>query len=216
MAKIHGLYIGEITTFDAGGERTAIYKHLVESTAINSLGLRGDSQADPRFHGGPDKAVHQFAVSAYRTIHAAYPALIESAKPGSMGENLSVDDMSDESVFIGDIYKAGSVILQVSEPRRPCWKINRKFNEDKLSLFVESEAITGWYFRVLQAGQVAIGDAMLLEERSQSIWNIAGFTQLVTQHRPAIDALKDLVGCHGLSALWQKKLSDRIKFLSRT
>ena len=214
MNKIDGLFIGNITTLEPGGDRTGIFKHAVSNVAIQRDGLVGDHQADRRFHGGPDKAVHQFAQPAYQLLAETFPHLADQLVPGAMGENLSASGMNDEEVMLGDIYRVGDALLQVSEPRRPCWKINAKFSEGSLSKFVESNAMTGWYYRVLESGRVSVGAEISLQERYAQSPSIAVFTQTVTQHRPARGELEVLLNCTGLSDLWRRKLQGRIKFLA--
>lgn len=214
MHKIEGLYIGDITTLEPCGDRTGIFKQAVSEVVIQSNGLVGDHQADRRFHGGPDKAVHQFSRLAYERLAASFPTLSTQFLPGSMGENLSVNEMTDENVFIGDIYRVDKVLIQVSEPRRPCWKINKKFGDGQLSQFVESEALTGWYFRVLEGGTVGVGNMLQLQERHDANPSIAEFSRVARKHRPPLEALKGLIQAPGLSASWQKKLRQRIQFLS--
>ena len=215
VAAVEGLYIGQIKNLQGGGERSAIFKDPVELITIAENGIIGDAQADTRFHGGPDKAVHQFSQYSYSAICEQYPHLSKLATYGSFGENLSTSEMNDTNVHIGDIYQLGSSVLQVSEPRRPCWKINRKFGQDKLSIFVEEKCITGWYFRVLQTGQVRIGDAMSLQLRQQDSTSIAEFTAIVTQHRPQLSELDRLIAGEGLSALWRRKLQARRDYLDK-
>lgn len=215
MSKIEGLFVGHIATLEPGGDRTGIFKHAIPSVAIQRDGLVGDHQADRRFHGGPDKAVHQYAQRSYRIIEKTFPQLADQLVPGAMGENLSAPDMDDENVMIGDIYRVGGALLQVSEPRRPCWKINAKFAEQSLSKFVESNAVTGWYYRVLESGRVSVGEEIILQERYPEGPSIASFTRTVSQHRPSVGKLEALVESIGLSVLWRKKLQGRLKFLRK-
>lgn len=214
MHKIEGLYIGDITTLEPGGDRTGIFKQAVSRVMIQSDGLVGDHQADRRFHGGPDKAVHQFSERSYQLMIESFPHLSEQLISGAMGENLSAHDMTDEDVLIGDVYRVGEALLQVSEPRRPCWKINAKFSEETLSKFVESNAISGWYYRVIEAGDVAVGDVINLVERFRSNPSVATFHRTVTQHRPPIADLQTLLECETLNRAWRKKITERVKFLN--
>ena len=98
MSKIEGLFIGDIATLEPGGDRTGIYKNHVPTVEIQREGMVGDHQADRRFHGGPDKAVHQYAQRSYRIIEENFPELASQLVPGAMGENLSAPDMDDENV----------------------------------------------------------------------------------------------------------------------
>ena len=121
---------------------------------MNTLGLTDDVQADGRFHGGPEKALHQFALSSYEKISKRYPLLHKRVKPGIVGENLTASDMDDANVHIGDIYQLGEVKVQVSSPRIPCWKIAHKLDMPELDKFVAQKGISGWYYRVLEPGKI--------------------------------------------------------------
>ena len=216
MTTIKGLFVGGIKVFEPGGERTGIFKSLVEQVRITRLGLEGDMQADKRYHGGADKAVHQFSARAYEVIRPSFPTLSEQICPGSFGENLFAEGMSDIDVLIGDVYRINDVVLQVSEPRRPCWKINSRFKESGLSQFVEQQCITGWYYRVIEPGTAQLGDKIGLEDRFKASVSVSRFTHITTQHRPTLDDVNAMLVCPGLSRGWQKRLSDRLKFLSTT
>ncbi len=215
MATINGLFSGTIRTFDPGGERTGIFKDSRDMVTVSSLGIEGDEQADRRYHGGVDKALHQFSEHAYETIANEFPSLRGELRPGSFGENLISDALNESSVFIGDIYRVNKVLLQVSEPRRPCWKINRKFRTENLSVFVEQRCVTGWYYRVLEPGTIRIGDALNLDQRFNEWASIARFTQIANEHRPALEEVREIAAFRGLSLSWKKRLEKRLEFLSR-
>jgi len=119
--KIIGLYTGKLTQIGKKRSPTGIYKQSVDNVSVDELGILGDIQADKRFHGGPEKALHQYALSSYEKIIKRYPLLHKQAKPGAIGENLSATKMNEHNVCIGDIYHLGSAILQVSSPRIPFW-----------------------------------------------------------------------------------------------
>jgi MOSC domain-containing protein YiiM len=104
--------------------RTAIYKEPVHlRVRARTLGLEGDTQADQRVHGGPDKAVYAYDLSRYahwkRELGADF-------LPGQFGENLTVEGMPDTQISLGDVYRVGSALLQVTEPRGPCFKLAMK------------------------------------------------------------------------------------------
>lgn len=214
MAIIKGLFSGKIRTFEPGGERTGIYKDAQEAVTVSALGIDGDHQADKRYHGGVDKALHQFSENGYKTLLKYFPSLQNDLSPGSFGENLVSDDLNEANVFIGDIYRLNAVVLQVSEPRRPCWKINRKFSTENLSVFVEQQGITGWYYRVLEPGTIRTGETFSLEERINENASIARFTQIANEHRPTLDDLREILSLRGLSANWKKRLEKRLEFLA--
>lgn len=124
---VTALYKGRLRPLPPEGRRTGIFKDPIERADVTKEGIVGDHQADRRFHGGPEKALHQYAQISYERIVSEFPELEGTAVPGSIGENISSSHLTDESICIGDIYRIGDVLAQVSQPRSPCWKINHKY-----------------------------------------------------------------------------------------
>jgi len=206
--KIIGLYTGKLTQIGDNRSLTGIYKQSVEQVSVDELGIIGDIQADKRFHGGPEKALHQYALSSYEKIIKRYPLLHKKAKPGMIGENLSATDMNEHNVCIGDIYKVGSAILQVSSPRIPCWKIDAKFKQPDLNQFISQHRLNGWYYRVLKAGDIKLNDDFLLQQRPNT--NVTVDTMLRVIHGNAeIQTVELAVNAFGLDPEWQKRLQNK-------
>ncbi len=212
--RVSGLYIGRVRPLPPTGERTGIFKAPVTRARIASEGLVGDQQADRRHHGGRDKALHQYAVDSYAKIAADFPELAGIAVPGTIGENLSAPDMDDSTVRIGDYYKLGSAVVQVAQPRSPCWKIDQRFGVEALSMYIEKHRITGWYYRVVEPGDVRVGDAVQLLERPNGGVPVARFVAITAQHRPAAELLDELLACHGLAVEWRTRLEGRRQYLA--
>lgn len=163
--QITGLYIGKLEAFGPRGKPSGINKQAINRAILNELGFKGDHQADKRHHGGPERAVHQYALSSYATLRNYCPTQQQDFVPGSIGENLSAPDMHDDTVCIGDIYQIGDAQLQVASPRMPCWKIDHKYGIPGLHKYIAKQAITGWYYRVLQEGELKVGDEITLLNR---------------------------------------------------
>lgn len=211
---VEALYLGTLQILP-DGQQTGIYKHSIQTAHVNELGIIGDIQADKSVHGGAEKALHQYALASYATIISQYPELKDIAIAGSIGENISSQNMDDCNVYIGDIYHIGSVILQVSQPRSPCWKINHRFNTHLLSKFIADNDITGWYYRVLQTGEIKVGDSITLIERFDDSLSIARFLEIVTSHRPTPEILAQAANCHGLALEWKNRLDHRMSYLRK-
>jgi MOSC domain-containing protein YiiM len=207
--KVQALYAGKAQILEPSGDRTGIFKMRITRAKVGRLGIEGDVQVDKRYHGGPDKALHQFAIGSYRRIVEQFPDLADKAIPGSIGENLSVADMDEYSVCIGDIYRLGKVLVQVSEPRQPCWKINAKYGVEQLTEYIDQEGMAGWYYRVLEAGEVRIGDQVTLLERPNETITIDHFNQIKGQQRPDPDALASLINAEGLAVSLKERLQAR-------
>ena len=152
-ASVLGVFAGGLTVIGETGHLTGMCKRRqVGAVAVGIEGLAGDQIADLRFHGGPDKAVHLYAVEHYAQLCETFPAPDEAFGCGSFGENLSLQGLPDDEVCIGDVYTVGSVVLQLSQPRSPCWKLNARFGVPTLSRYIQDERMTGWYARVMEPG----------------------------------------------------------------
>src|SRR5690554_1746138 len=127
----------------------------------------GDGQADLEHHGGPEKAV-----CVYPAAHFPYwfERLGKPFGPGAFGENLSVSGLVEKDVCVGDVFRIGNSLVQVTQPRSPCWKLARFHGEKHLALWVQETGFCGWYFSVVETGQVQAGDHLELVERPFPQW----------------------------------------------
>ena len=150
---------------------SAIFKDPVAGPVwVGRTQISGDEQADLRVHGGPDKAVNLYPVEHLRAWAAELG--IDEMPGGSFGENLTTAGLLEADVCIGDIFRAGKVLLQVSQPRGPCWKLGRRWNRPDLAIRADQTGRTGWYFRVLEEGHLQAGDRLELAERPNPAWSI--------------------------------------------
>lgn len=163
---------------------------------VGRTNLEGDGQADLVNHGGPDKAVLAYAAGRYPLWESE---LNRSLPYGAFGENLTVTDVAEESVCIGDIYAIGEVRLQVAQPRFPCWKISRRWGIPDLLERVTQTGRTGWYLRVLQEGLIAPGQAIALLERPHPEWSVARATATLYNKRADPEAAVTLAACPALA-----------------
>lgn len=145
---------------------TAIHKQPVsEPVLVGRLGLRGDEQVDLTVHGGLDKAVYAYPVEHYAFWNAQRKAALRTdalLPPGSVGENLTIQGLLEEGVWIGDRLHAGTAVLEVTEPRQPCFKFNAKMGFSHASKQMLQAGISGFYLRVVETGVVQAGDAIAL------------------------------------------------------
>ena len=161
------LYLGGIRPLPPENQPTGVFKREhPQSVWLGIEGLAGDAQADRRVHGGPEKALHQYPVAHYARLATAFPDAAPLLVPGSIGENLSVPGWDETNVRIGDVFRFGDARIQVSQPRSPCWKIDRRYGTQGMARHISEHGLTGWYFRVLEEGEVAPGCAFELLERA--------------------------------------------------
>ena len=213
-SSIQHLFAGGLENLEPEGQFTGIYKRRIPGKArVETLGIVGDEHGDPRVHGGAEKAIHQYAAENYGLLAQAFPQCASSLIPGSLGENMSAHDMTERNVHIGDVFRVGSTVLQVSQPRSPCWKINHRFGVEKMSMFVAQARITGWYYRVVSPGDICPGDEIALLDRHTERFSIEQFWQVQMSHRPPLDDLAELAAVPGLAPEWRQRLEHRAKWL---
>ncbi|KAI1477426.1 PK beta-barrel-protein domain-containing protein-like protein [Daldinia eschscholtzii] len=140
---------------------------------VSFIGLDADEH-DLVFHGGRDKAIHGYCCSHYSTWQREFPEAAERFKPGGFGENFVTERMNERNVCIGDVVSVGDdgVLLQVSLPRQPCFKLNHRFQLKNFAPNTYKTSRTGWYYRVLREGSVQAGDEIRLVERKWPGWTI--------------------------------------------
>jgi MOSC domain-containing protein YiiM len=155
------------------GEKSAIVKTLIERRAqISFLGLAGDEQADRAFHGGPDKALHHYPADHYAhwaRLAVNHPLL---NAPGAFGENISTLGLTEDQVCIGDRFRCGSALIEISQGREPCWKQAARMEWSTLPKMMVRERRSGWYYRVIEEGNVQAGDSLTLVERPLPDWTV--------------------------------------------
>lgn len=204
--------VGRSQPFGPRGEASAIDKRTVAGpVAADHAGLAGDAQADRRHHGGPDKAVHACAVSHYPAWARELPDAACRFVPGAFGENLVVEGATEADICLGDRWLLGGVLLEVSQGRQPCWKLNLRFGVPDMACRVQESGRTGWYFRVIEPGAVAAGDAARLVARPNPDWPLCRVTRVLYRDVLDLGALADLAALPGLPASWGRLAQRRIQ-----
>lgn len=168
--KVISTNIGEPRTFVHRGEevKTGIFKFPVEDGIyLGTEDVDNDHVIDRRYHGGTDKACYLYSADHYQYWQKLYPEL--ELPWGMFGENLTVEGLHEAEVNIGDVFKIGEAIVQATQPRQPCFKLEFRFH-DKLIVrkFVDS-GFSGIYVRVLENGHVKAGETMESIERKDAV-----------------------------------------------
>lgn len=183
---------------------------IIEPVRVFEDSLEGDAVADPRFHGGPDKAVCCYASEHY-PLWQRELSLPEPPRFGAFGENFTTSGLLEKEVCIGDIFQAGTTRFQITQPRQPCWKLGRRWRLKQMPALVVNSGRTGWYFRVLTPGVVTRGDAIELAGRPHPDWTIARANDVMEQRDDSTESLRSLVACPPLSAAWRDELGSRLR-----
>ena len=214
MPVLDAVRVGGLRALAPEGQPTGIHKESVAGPVrVGVLGLAGDRVGDPTVHGGPDKAVHLFPSDHYPVLAARRPELADRLVPGVLGENLCVRGLDETGVCLGDIWAAGTVLLQVTQPRRPCWKIDHRLATSGMVPLINELHRTGWYFRVVREGALAAGDDLALVERPAPGLTLRGLLESFQAHRPDPDALRLYAAAPGLPPAWVDRLLRRAAWL---
>ena len=186
--NIKSIAVGKTKSYKHGKKdfETAYKKdEFYNSIKVDKFGLIGDEQADNRFHGGLDKAIH-IGSNRHLKINPDFDRF-------SIGCNILVKRIDEDDVCVGDVYQIGKVLIEVSQPRHPCWKIGALFGKE-VSRYITKKGATGWYARVLQEGKIKKDDQMILKKRvsNLSIKNLNQYLKYPPHDKRIIDEILNL------------------------
>jgi len=197
----------------AGGQefKTAIFKKPVRGPVrVKTLNLEGDCQADLRVHGGPDKAV--YAYSWQNTLYWRHTLQREDLGPGTFGENLTVDGLTDGEIGIGDVLEIGTPRLQVTQPRIPCFKLGIALDLPEFPKLFHRAGRNGFYLRVLREGLLAAGDAIrLIPAEDGRRMTIAEFVRIATSKSFTAEELDRVLNLPALPHSWKTHLTEKLQ-----
>ncbi|CAL2102532.1 MOSC domain-containing protein [Tenacibaculum sp. 190130A14a] len=172
--EIVSVNLGERKEIDWKGKKvtTGIFKYTVDTPIFLDIEeVRKDVICDREHHGGVDQAVYAYSIKHYTYFKDLYPDL--NWEMGMFGENLTMSDLEETKIHVGDVYKVGEVILEVTKPRQPCMKLGVRFNNMKVVKEFWNTTMSGVYFKVLQTGFVKKGDMFELVQSDESQPTIA-------------------------------------------
>lgn len=211
---VTAIFVGQVAQRWPDKAPSAIAKISVPGPrAVTTIGLQGDAQADLEVHGGAGKAIHHYPADHYALWQAELSGLIDPAsprfRPGGFGENVTTIGLTEESVCIGDIFRWGRATVQISQGRQPCWKLTAHTDVRQMAYLVQKTLRTGWYYRVLDAGQVAPGDLLTLTERPHPGFTVARVTGARLSPRLNAAEARDLAGLESLDIGWREAFRVR-------
>jgi MOSC domain-containing protein YiiM len=187
---------------------TGIFKQPVsERVMVRSLNLDGDGQADLTVHGGLDKAVYVYPFEHYDYWRGELPQT--ELTLGIFGENFTTTGLTEADVNIGDRFGIGTVKLMVTQPRLPCYKLGIRFGRpDMVKRFLASRR-TGFYFSVLQEGEVGVGDTLELVSRDENKIAVADITQLYVREKTDSELLHRAAQLEALPISWRDYFQEQ-------
>ncbi|QSV12447.1 6-hydroxyaminopurine reductase [Kosakonia oryzae] len=202
------VFTGKIRDYD-GSRPSAIAKLQVEGELLlTELGIAGDEQAEKSYHGGTDRALCHYPREHYAHWAQMFPEQAALFCAPAFGENLSTEGLTEQNVFIGDIFRWGDTLIQVTQPRSPCFKLNFHFGISDISAQMQDSGRVGWLYRVVAAGKVSAEAPLELLSRVSdvSVYDAAA----IAWFQPFDDEqYHRLLSAAGLSASWTRTMQNR-------
>ena len=185
--------------------QTAIFKAPVAGpVAIGKLNLAGDQQADLSVHGGSEKAVYAYPAEHYDYWREQLPDVPLSW--GAFGENLTTEGLCEDTSCIGDVLRVGSAVLQITQPRMPCYKLQLRFNRDDMIKRFLLSGRSGFYFSVIERGDVAAGSKVEILDRDPGGVTVSDIVRLYLGQRRDPELLQRATNVGSLPENWKTQL----------
>lgn len=222
--SIDALLVGTPVAFRGDGEASSIGSRIPAEHAVRLTftGFAGDQVGDPSVHGGADKAVHFYPGEHYPLWQADFARAGREPHPhlgrlGGFGENISALEMTEDRVRIGDRFRIGTALVEISQGRQPCWKIDHHFGVKGMLAAVIQTGRSGYYFRVIEEGLISADDGIEQVERPRHGWTVERVFQLLIggMHRihGAKAALRELADMEALAANWRGRARQLLESL---
>jgi len=185
--------------------QTSIFKEPVAGVlAVRELNLAGDQQADLTVHGGSEKAVYAYPAEHYEYWRKQLSDV--SLSWGAFGENLTTAGLWEDTLCIGDILRVGSAVLQITQPRMPCYKLQLRFNRDDIIRRFLVSGRSGFYFSVIDPGDVDAGSKVEVLDRDPHGVTVTDIVSLYLGHRRDPELLRRAMNVTSLSKNWKTQL----------
>jgi MOSC domain-containing protein YiiM len=213
-----GIETPEIKYFSIGLPKTMIYendkemitgicKEAAQEVFLTYEGFQGDGVADLRFHGGPDRAVCLYPYEHYSLWEQEFD---KSLSPAAFGENLTVTNMPERDVYIGDMYQVGDAVIQITQARNPCSTINKRTHLSMLLKRMIDTGYTGYFGRVIKEGKVRKDSKITLLQRHPKQVSILFANQVYFHMLHDREAVNKLLDLPELAIKWRDSLIKRV------
>ena len=207
MARLLSVNVGLPRDIEWKGRtvRTGIWKSPVQGRCrVGRLNLEGDGQGDLEGHGGEQRAVFVYQIGSYRYWQERLkrPDLVDPTSYGQFGENFTIEGLPDDLVCIGDRYRIGSALFEVTQPRVTCYRVGIRTNEPHMAALLTSSGRPGFYFRVLEEGQVGADDEIVKVGEAQERMTIAEINALLYFRNHPPELLERALRIAALSPGW--------------
>jgi len=194
--------------------RTSIFKNPVQGPVyVSKFNVEGDQQADRDNHGGEFKAVYAYSYDHY--THWADMLERSDLEYGHFGETITVTGLDESTLCIGDQLQAGEVVFTVTQPRVPCYKLAIRFDDKEMPKKFLKAALTGCYFKVLQEGNIQVGDNLSIIKRDENQVSVKSLFESYNNSKTnsALEVLRNSLKVTELSPSWKSQIEKRLSEL---
>lgn len=212
---VQALYTGKAKQVNWHGQEllTALEKELShDALHLSTLNLQGDEQGNTVHHGGIDKAACVYAAEHYPYWEEKLGWRLPVS---AFGENFTVVNLTEDKAHIGDIFRWGKAVVQISQPRQPCFKLAARYGEKQLPSFLMNTGFTGFYLRVLEEGEVAPGSEITLLTADEHKITVAEANRIMYHDTDSTEAVQKLLQSESLAEAWRTPLKKRLKNLQQ-
>ncbi len=206
-----GVQVGQPQQYQFGNRsvQSAIGKTpVLGSVKIGPLGIEGDTQVDVRYHGGPERALCLYCAD---NLVRWEQELFRLFPPGSFGENLTVLGLTEDLVNIGDRFRFGQALVEISQPREPCGNLAGKLEQPDIVARIALNSRTGWYCRVVEAGEASVGLTFRREWVHPDGVSVAEAFQTRLDRSASADRIRRILAVQALSSGWRQMLEKRLR-----
>lgn len=211
-ARVRAVLTGRVVALGPKAVASGIFKQpRSTAVAVEKDGLSGDEQGDLIHHGGREKAIHHYPFDHYHFWSAERPQISDAMVTGAFGENISTEGITEVDICVGDVFQLGTALVQVSQGRQPCWRLNERFGDIQMARSVQKSGRTGWYYRVLEPGAVKAGDELVLLQRGAVQWTIGRIWRVLFRDTLNYEALAELADLPVLASAWRDIARRRLE-----
>ena len=182
---------------------------LTFADGSHALGAEGNDVGLKAHHGGPDKALFFMSDVSFPALNALLGENFTYDNTAIYGENFVVSGFNEDSVCVGDRFKIGSVLLEVSQPRKPCERLSKNTENENTQKIVHQSGWTGWYVRVIETGEIHKGDEIILQQRPYPQFTIRYLNRLLSD-KPSMAELEQALAIEELAPAFKRSLNSKL------
>ncbi len=212
VIKVGG--VQQLTFADETTYESAIRKKPVPSVKIHTLGAEGNDVGLKAHHGGPDKALFFMSDVSFSALNKLLGENFSYTDTAVYGENFVVSGFDEDSVCVGDRFKIGTTVLEVSQPRKPCERLSKNTANDNTQKIVHQSGWTGWYVRVIETGEITKGDEVILQHRPYPQLTIRYLNRLLSG-KPTVEELEQALAIEQLAPAFKRSLNSQLMKLQQ-